>query len=305
LIAAYRENERHALVIVHANRVLQTLRYLSPEERESQFNGAYRVMAMAIFAQASDSAGRVVARRRMDSLATRVLAMVGASVPGRASTRSEAARPEQMMEYVRSAKDEVDHVNTMLALIGQAAPPVLGHAWLNTSDSAYRTPPITHSFGDGVVRVVAFGEIQRTHHMISVLDNVQQWFPHRVEAVFVTHTVGHAGPDLVSPADETVWMAAYVKGVRHLTLPIAIWAGDKQKVPALVEAEFGVVPVNSPNELTAYRDRGDPFVVIDGHGIIRATLDVQNRRQEEQLRRRLAAMLASATPTPPASLVHQ
>jgi len=148
-------------------------------------------------------------------------------------------------------ESEQEQVRTMFrtfAMIGQPAPPVVAHAWLNTPDSLYVATPHMHPFNDGIVRLIAFGS--RNDGRLAMLEQIQRQFPTGVQVLFVTETEGHVGPDLSSPADEVTWLTAFYTRTKRLTFPIALWAGDK---------------VSQEGPLSADSTTWGPAVIRDGH----------------------------------------
>jgi len=164
--------------------------------------------------------------------------------------------------------------------IGKPAPPVVAHAWLNTPDSAYGQTPRTHPFDDGVIRVLVFGG--RDSGKLPMLARVQQHFsttgPNAVQVLFATETTGSVDADTLSPMDEVRWLTSQYVTAQHVTIPIAIWAGDK------VANEYQWhQPAPSPTPAKYPRLRGETCIVIDGRGIVRGYRMVNDRAQEQRL----------------------
>jgi hypothetical protein len=262
-------------------------------------------------------------RSRLDSLKTRLIQLAHRRDDEWPAHIPVANRPSVA---ARERRDMLDHF-VPFDMLGQPAPPVLAHAWLNTTDSAYLATPHSHPFNEGVIRVLAFGP--RSDSTLPVLDRIQRHFPTGVQVVFVTETEGHGGPDLLSPADEVTWLTQFYRRVRHVTIPIAVWAGQKApQEPALppvpvVQPTTGrptdgqgttsasdqvivdfqrYLPVPSPTR-AAYRllTRNGEWVIVDGTGAIRGYQLVKTRAQESVLVRRLSALLHDTSTDSPAS----
>lgn len=202
------------------------------------------------------------------------------------------------------------------AMLGQPAPAVVAHAWLNTADSSYGATPRAHSLADGIIRVLVFG--RKEDERLAMLDLIQRQFRDSVQVVFVTETEGHAGPDLVTPAEEVAWLHGLYVDAQRVSFPIAIWAGAKVTheppvttsppsagtivvsdgrggvrtvspgVPPMVRYQrFLPSPSPVPDAYRAVLDRGYSCVIVDGHGIIRG---YERGRTAAQLRRLLTTL---------------
>jgi hypothetical protein len=216
-------------------------------------------------------------RSRLDTLDTRLFAL------GRRREAEEAAGLSPADRITRQQRDDADVRGSMapFASIGTPAPSVVAHAWLHTADSLYAQIPRTHTLADGVIHVLAFGD--KDAPMLPALDRVQQRFPRRVQVVFITETEGHGGPDLLSPADEVAWLSRFYTYVRRVKIPIALWAGEK--VPQEHAGPYQrYLPLPSPVP-AAYRlaTRGSDVVIVDGHGMIRASRPLATPAHESQL----------------------
>ena len=254
-------------------------------------------------------------RARLDSLDTRLLRLTQ-----RRPTEWPTDIPvERRADVSARERQTIRELMDAFAMIGRPAPPVRAHAWLHTSDSAYTSTPRTHDFADGIVRVLVFAN--RIDSRLALFEQVQHEVPQGVQVVLVTHTEGHAGPDLVSPADEVTWLNRFYTTTRHLSFPIALWAGEKlpQEAPLPAQASSGgnvnsgasptagqgsaevrvayqrALPAPSPT-LASYdfAIRTGACVVIDGHGLIRALPIVSSRAQQASLIRSLTALRVSA-----------
>jgi hypothetical protein len=206
--------------------------------------------------------------------------------------------------------------------IGQMVPPLVAHAWLNTADSLYAATPRSHALDDGVIRAIMFGD--RTTEEVSALERVQHDVPAGVQVVFVTETMGYVGPDLLTPEEEVAWLRDYYERVRHLTIPIAVWAGEKidedleapsgvtvvagdgAHVAASVSSDGAITPTSVSHPVARIRrQRPTPsplpaayasflhdsaVIIVDGHGRAWGYQPVTNDAQARQLVRRLTAL---------------
>jgi len=188
----------------------------------------------------------------------------------------------------------------VMARLGRTTvPPLAAHAWLNTPDSLYNATPRSHTFNDGVVRVLVFGDLnfdvfpalEEVHHYFSLRTDSKSGT--RVQVLFMTETTGHSGSDVVSPADEVAWLKAFYVGKRGVTFPIAIWAGSK-----VAGDEGAMIPTPFPSKSAYGADLlGSTCIVIDGHGVVRTYVDMNTynmRRKERSLIRTIETLLAES-----------
>jgi len=289
LLTAYDILSDSAGVLTHGYRVYAIVPRVSPDEREGMIEFAYQLMVPAM----GPVAGTAVPRARVESLNAQSLAAASRIPGGWRTDATPQERARRLTELVARVKDNIALITASFALAGKPSVGIPAHAWFNTQDSVYRQNPVTHTFADGMVRVLVWSDLHDSEHL-SMVNRVQRWFPRRVEGVVITASVGHTGPDIATPAEEVEWLRAYYEGKRHFTVPIAVWAGPKMPSPAMTASGVGSTPRPSPTDSTLYEKRGAPIVIVDGRGVIRATLDVRTRAQEVTLRRRLAAILAES-----------
>jgi len=178
---------------------------------------------------------------------------------------------------------------TMVARIGQIAPPIQVHAILNTADSVYRAEPHSIPLNNGSIYVVRFGDAD--HDLATELQYVRAHVPANVNVVLVTRTSGHANEDLVTPDQEVAWLKDLYENQRHITFPIAIWA------PAKVFVEPGMLPPGPSTDSTYIRNSNNVCVVIDGHDVIRDYYDLTSPTSQRALLGRLATLAVERTPS--------
>jgi len=286
----------------------------------------YRAVATALLHQPNG-------RARLDSLRTRLLAVArrrGAEWDARIPVANRPAAEASEQQDIRDSFAAFE-------LVGHQAPPILAHAWLNTSDSTYLPTPRAHPLDDGIIRVIAFGD--RLEPRIASLDRVQRSFPRGVQVIFVTATEGHAGPDLVSPVEEVAWLDRYYRERRRATFAVAVWAGAKVPQepvarPTIQIVSAAGVPVQGtlvaddghgglqtiqstsvtlyyqrylpePSPMPAvYRlmTRRNELIIIDGQGMIHGYHALDTRAQETSLIQRLTTLRAKSSngaPPPP------
>jgi len=172
-----------------------------------------------------------------------------------------------------------------IGLIGHPAPPVSAHVWFNTPDSMYADTPRTHSFADGIVRVLAFDHNQSS--MLPMLDRLQRRLPKGVQVLLVTNINGYVGPDLKTPVEEAAWLGTYYHTIRPVTVPIALWAGAK------APAEYGwLMPIPPPTDESYHASRMlSTCVLIDGADVIREYLNAASREDEARIVQRATLLL--------------
>lgn len=262
-------------VVRYATRAVARWTHLDFDERRVEVGALpYRIIATALAAQPNG-------RAQLDAFDTTLLSAatlrLADHVHGTVSDEQSAAQALQSRLRGQFAS---------FALLGQPAPPVTAHAWLNTSDSTYAAVPRAHTFADGMARVLAFGP--NDGEFLLLIDRLRHRLPADVQVIYVTHTEGNVGPDLATPADEVTWLASYYREKLHLTMPIALWAGEK------VAGPYGSSrPARSPNPAAYHAETiGFACVIVDGHGVVRAYADVGTPLQDAALVRRVIAIRA-------------
>jgi len=276
---------RRVEVIRHARQAWTYMERLDYDERQGAAGQRfpYREVAMAMIAQPN---GRTL----LDSLNAALLA-IGLDKPTDVSSPPPQGRVGAADVWRQRERDRF----ASLALLGQPAPLVQAHAWLNTPDSSYAESPRGHRFDDGVVRILAFDD--NDSWAFPVLQRITNEFPSGVQALLVTQTEGHVGPDIMTPREEVAWLSHYYHAKRRLTVPVALWAGEK------IDGDFGMKrPASSTaNRVyhTAWLDQ--MFVVVDGRGIVRGYEPARTRADEARIARRIQSLLqetrvSTATP---------
>ena len=177
-----------------------------------------------------------------------------------------------------------------VALIGQHAPAIQAHAWINTADSTYADTPRTRTFADGLVHVLVVGDNDTP--LLPLLERLHRQFNRGVEVMLVTNTNGFIWPDVASPQAEVAWLTNYYHTKRHLTVPIAMWAGAKHT------SGYGwSIPAPSPARAEYHADGGNLegiAIVVDGQGIIREYDDFRSRQDEMHVGACVRALLAES-----------
>jgi len=261
----------------HVGYLIAQLSKLGLWERQNELSNSvpYREIAAAL-------ADTGAAARWRDSLDATLLTLARGRDAEWSTMGSATQREAQRQEFVRDIHDMLDRYHR----IGHPAEAVVAHAYLNTADSSYNVVPRIRSFGDGFVYVLAMGP--RTDPRLDALQRLQDAFPRTVRAIFLTKTEGHASVDLLSPPDEVTWLARYYRGNRHLTIPIAVWAGPK--IPG---TERSLIPQESPMT-DVYGMARLNVLIIDARGTLRAYEPLQSHTDEARIVRRLQYIIGAA-----------
>jgi len=236
------------------------------ERREALQEYPYALLATAFMTQPNSHA-------QLDSLEHRMAS--------RFEVRAgEASSPEEYAVLTSNAAAALRHFRELSAWIGQIghpAPPITAHVWFNTPDSVYAPNARAHSLADGVVRVLVFGSAQSD--VLPVLERLQHHFPSGAQVVFVTQINGYVGLDLKTPSEEVAWLAQYYRVVRHVTVPVALWAGNK------ITNDYGwSMPIAAPTDVTYHTGvLAGKCVLVDGRGIVRRYLDLDSRDDEARI----------------------
>jgi hypothetical protein len=131
------------------------------------------------------------------------------------------------------------------------------------------------ALNDGTVRVLVFGR-STVADMVMAANHLQHRLPKGAEVVFVTATQGFWGADFVEPDQEAQRLADYYTKYLKVTVPIAIWAGQKITTPS-----GGRVPTRSPNSVAYQTSTGFLSVVVDAKGHVRRIGTFYSQRDEE------------------------
>lgn len=267
-----------SLIVTYGERLLDVIARLELAERLRQLREwyPYQEIATALVSQPNG-------RRRVDSLEQRMQAL---TIP-RASDVTTPSNPTRREAQIAGSKRVLGDRFAQFAMLGRAAPEIKAHVWLNTPDSTYADSARTHSLNDGRVRVVAF--INRETQVLPALERIHQQFLAGLEVLLVTETEGHIGPDIATPAQEVAWLATYYEDKRHLTMPIAVWAGAK------VPGPYGTSePAASPVAPEYHASWINDVCLVDAHGIVRGYQKLVTREHEAQLARWLHMLLAES-----------
>jgi len=275
-------------VLAQSSRILSLIPAFGLNERFDLLSRVYPYREVATILAAQPNG-----RARLDSLNARMLVLAAPR-----DAEFPAAMPAQRREELRQqSRGAVQERIASFALIGKAAPPIAAHAWLNTPDSEYSPTPRTQRWNDGILRVLVFGG--REQNNIVILQRIQQHFPTGVQPLFITSTQGSAGPDIKTPADEVEWLRHFYRDIRHVTVPIALWAGAKVPGP-LNTSRPAQSTVDDDYYLGALQNA---CVIVGGDGIVRGYEPLQTRDDEARLIDRLTRLRASVSSSPTPSAI--
>jgi hypothetical protein len=276
LATAYDDLGQRAAALRHATRAIMLLGRIPVTDREEFYNEP-KLYLIAAHALQHESDGK----RRLDSLAAAVKAATQQFFPGMTRMDSIASA------VIVWRQDSIARFLPLGSLIGSTAPALRAHAWWNVpgapSEPSHDASRATNAaldsgtslrLNDGTVRLVLFGNIYCCMDAIRAVDRMQGALPEGASVLLATETTGYMNGVLVSPEDESRQLRAIYRDTLHLTLPIALWVGQKHATEA-----GGSVPTASPNtenyfvSRTRYGGQGDwgaPYVgIVDKHGILR------------------------------------
>lgn len=166
------------------------------------------------------------------------------------------------------------------ASLGQPAPPLSAHVWLNAPDSLYDSTPRPHRMDDHAVHLLMFGY----NSNVEIADRMHRQFP-SVHVLDMTEIDGQLNGELVPPSDEIDWLRTFLRTRRHATMPIGIWVGPKQP-----NKYGGAAPEPSPAQ-DLYHATVTQCVIVDRNGLIHDILPMRSRTDEAHI----AAVLARLT----------
>jgi len=178
----------------------------------------------------------------------------------------------QDSEYVWMSQGYLGWINEdthQLDLLGKKGAVIVGTYWYGMPAPAADNPvaPGAKNFAvdDGHIRVIEFGERSCAPCMgaLPALRRVHAAAPPEVQFLYVTETEGSWGADLVEAPVEVEHLRNLFLTKEKLNMPLAIWAGPKQR-----GSDNTFVPMGSPNYFT-YISATPTLVVTDGHGIVR------------------------------------
>lgn len=281
-------------VLVHARRLLPWSLILGVNERTQPTGLAYGRVVHAL-GQTPEGRAQIAAfAAPVVTMAHRLaLEALPANVTADDRRRLEGFEPE-MKRYI-------NEVTEWFALLGTPASSLTSHLWLNLNDSLYAPTPRSRVIADGRVHMIVFGYYS-DEAKLAVLSRAHAKFPKDFEPLLVTTTGGTAGPDIVGPKEEAEWLTKYLRGVKHFTMPIGVWAAEKEQVGFVPEGHYPVFrPKETPNE-KPYDARmlGMACILIDKHGAIRFYQDIDLRKDEEKLFKRIQLLLDEPASAPAA-----
>jgi hypothetical protein len=224
-------------------------------------------------------AGQPNGRRRIDQLN----AILEKSV---VPTTTVAAMDEAYPELAKTYNAALTRMIEGNALVGTSASAIVSNYWVNrpTSDSA--TVPVN----TGQVSVIEFGSFTCGICLVALkgLDRLHQQFP-RLQAIFVTWTVGSWGNRLVEPEQEAAHLKeAFVHRLRA-TVPIALWKSKKVCNP-----DGGIAPEGPGPNFANYPMLAKPTTwIVDGRGIIRRVILGFDRDKEAQIAKTVTFLQAA------------
>jgi len=240
----------------------------------------YKMMATLLAAQ-------VNGRAKLDAFNTRLLALAAP----RESEFSASLPEEERRARRQREQSTMRELIASFAMIGKPAPQIHAHAYFNTPDSLYHSTPRAKSFNDGVLRVMLFGRVE--YGNIAILQRIQDHFGGRVQAIFYTNTDGYVGPDIKTPSEEAAWLRNFYENIRHVTIPVALWAGEK--VPGRLMNTSRLTPSMVYDDYHSSVLRG-ASIIIDGDGIIRGYEELRTREDEAHAIDLLTRILAERHP---------
>jgi hypothetical protein len=206
--------------------------------------------------------------------------------------------------FIKAGKWEYMSMEEMIqraAKLGTPMAPLLSNYWVNrpTTDSA--VIPVN----DGKIRLIevfSYGCDGCVQAMFG-LQRIQDRFPHAVQAIGTTFTLGFWANRLITPDDEAKRLHDYFATQLKLTFPVAIWKWKKIRKPNGGEEGEGVW--DTPNGINYPLIVKPTVYVVDGKGRLRRIFFGGGRDQEalmvqtvEFLLREAGQTTIVATPTP-------
>jgi hypothetical protein len=248
-------------VIATAARAVALVPSMSFLDRSIVYNGD--VGSAMYVAYADALAGIPGGHARLDTLNAHLLA-------GTAPAASLVSRDSAYLWLSQLWSERFQQDMAMTANLGRPAAALTAHRWFNASgDSAVNRSwtPHTRQLNDGKIRLIEFGN--RYCHFcmeaLPVMNRMHQAFVNRgVEVWYVTRTYGIWNSTFIDRDEEVDRLQNLYLSEKELTLPIALWAGEKQATE-----DDGLLPQESPN-VTAYHITAEPTLyLIDGNGFVR------------------------------------
>jgi hypothetical protein len=265
LALAYDRTGEAAPALRHALASFARLERMPLQDREDAYHEAAPFLLAAHELQAAPDGAR-----RLDSLAA---VLKSAATPSATMTWRDSAKFIDAQMW----RDSLVQLVGSAHLLGTPAPAIQAHAWWNTpgaSTNAAMSTPTTLALNDGTVRLVLFANVFCCIDALLTLQRLQGELPRGASMLYVTATTGHINGVLVPPEEEVRRLQHVYRDTLRLTLPTAMWVGQKQPTPW-----GGSVPAPSPNirayfvareEFGGQGTRAAPYMVlVDGKGIVR------------------------------------
>ena len=262
LAHAYYDLDRSEPALEHARKALLLVPQLPFQDRESAYSdlSVYLIAAHLLLETPSG-------RAEFDRITA---ALTGAATVSAAEVARDSLLQMNSEFWAGAFRDRAAGA----ALLGRAAPPLRAMAIWNmpsVSPSEHALAPQSIRLDDGVARLIVFGDVNCCIDNVVALQRVQAQLPTGAQVVFATATRGEWRSAFVLPADEVQRLHDVYRDTLKLTVPIVLWAGEKQPTPW-----GGMMPAPSPNieafhvARSFYGLQESAYAVItDGKGIIR------------------------------------
>jgi hypothetical protein len=241
-----------ARMTAHAMRTVERLPTLFFNSRISVFTDANTYLSLVDMLRQTPQG-----KLRVDSLNQRLLA---AAVPANTLIAQDSAFYWTGQSFTMI----LQRTMRLGALLGTAAPAVRGTTWLNVPDTNEHAMVLN----DGTVRIIGIGSQRTTLYALPAFQRILASpgvSGRNAQALYHVSTQGYWGSRSVTPAEETAQLVTYFTKIRPTSVPVAIWAGEKESL-----YDGRVHPAESPT-VTAFRAFGaQTYVIVDQHGNVRA-----------------------------------
>jgi len=173
--------------------------------------------------------------------------------------------------YAVGVARQFAELSEKVKLLGKRNTAVMAMHWYNMPAPATPYAGVEgaqlKTLDDGIIRIVGFGwfTCPGCRQTMKIFNTIQHQLPPGAQVLYVERTEGEWGGNAVTPAEETEHIRHHVQDVMHYTFPFAIWAGPKETTPEgwHVVQRF---PMIDPYHL----ESGPSFLIVDGHGTVRA-----------------------------------